>query len=61
MFGFVVVLLTLWRQLRAAFGTTALENKTPSLSGHPGTKTVCSGALDFTGLIGAFHDYYLDQ
>ena len=50
----------LWRQSGAAFGAAALEDETAGLGSHPGTKTVVTGALDFAGLVCAFHGLVRD-
>jgi hypothetical protein len=43
------------RQLGAALGAAALEDETPGLRRHAGTKTVVACTLDLAGLICAFH------
>ena len=55
----VVTFCALRRELRAAFCAAALENETPGFRGHAGTKSMGACALDFAGLISAFHDCYL--
>ena len=45
------------RQFRAALGATALQDETTGFGGHARTETVRSGALQFAGLIRAFHGY----
>jgi hypothetical protein len=57
--GMVLVVETavdvLRRQPGAAFGAAALEDETPGLRRHAGTKTVVACTLDLAGLICAFH------
>ena len=48
------------RQPSAAFGTTALQDETPGLGRHPGTESVRTCALDFAGLVCAFHGLFRD-
>ena len=57
----MTVAIALRRQLRAAFGASALKNESPGFGGHTGTETVGSCALDSAGLKCAFHGDYLDH
>ena len=57
----MTVAFGLRRQLCAALGTAALENESPGFGGHSGTEPVGSCALDFAGLVCAFHRDYLDH
>lgn len=43
------------RQACPAFGTATLEHEPAGLGRHPGAEAVGTGALQFAGLIGAFH------
>ncbi len=42
-------------QVGAALGTTASEHAAAAFGGHAGAETVCTGAVNFAGLISAFH------
>jgi hypothetical protein len=57
--GLLLVVVTgagrLRRQPSAAFGAAALQDKTAGLGRHAGTETVRACALDFAGLVCAFH------
>ena len=48
--------MTLRRQLGTALRAAALEHEAAGFRRHPGPESVGSGALQFAGLIGAFHE-----